>query len=391
MYNSIRPYNDSEVQPVLQRLVCDRSVLNLLARYRLSRLHRVLPGVSRIAMHLFLRWKTRRITTINGFQRAVTERYLTFLLDKTTTALHPIAIDRIIPEKAKLFISNHRDIVLDSALTNYCLHQQGLKSFRSATGDNLATIPFVQDMLRLNKSFLVNRSETSPRKKLMALKELSCYIRDSITQDNESVWIAQREGRAKDSFDTSDLGVIKMLYLCARDRPIHDYFRQLHTHSISVSYEYDPCDLLKAQERYAIDTTGSYEKKEGEDMHSTITGLTGFKGRVSVHFGEAIAHHQFDNEQELAAIIDRSIVTNYQLYPSNYTALRLLSEQAQNASNEYQQAYHWFLQSQSSSTFRDSYIEEKYQQTAAHLQTYLMENYANPCVAYWRLHHSNDD
>ena len=380
MYDSIRPYTDEEVQPVLQRLVRDKQLLNLLAQYRQPWLYRYMPCLCRWLTMLVLSRRIRKINSVAELQNQITSRYVFHLLDKTISNIEYKGFEHLTAVPSYLLISNHRDIVLDSALANYKVSLEGKETFRIATGDNLATIPFVKDLMRLNKSFWVNRSETSPRKKLLALKELSSYIRHSILVDKVPVWIAQREGRAKDSFDTTDVSVLKMLHLCERDVPLDEYVQKLNMHTVSVSYEYDPCDLLKAKERYSLASKSKYTKESGEDMRSVVAGLKGNKGRVSITFDSLKFSLNGGGVKELAELIDRNIVMNYRLFPSNFTALRLLKERS-----EYRQAYQWLKQQHPEEYFHDEHLQERVASAAQELRPYLLENYANPCVSLWRL------
>lgn len=383
MYDSIRPYTDAEVQPVLRRLIRDKQLLALLAQYRLPGLYKYVPWLCRWLTMRLMASRIRSIHSIEDLQSQVTSRYISYLLAKTVSNVEYKGLEQLTKVPAYLLISNHRDIVLDSALASYKIKLEGMETLRIATGDNLATLPFVKDLMKLNKSFWVKRGESSPRKKLLALKELSAYIQHSICVDKAPVWIAQREGRAKDSFDTTDVSVLKMLHLCARTTPLREYMKSLHMHTVSVSYEYDPCDLFKAKERHALATKKEYIKSTGEDMRSVVTGLKGHKGRISIAFDQPVCRSPFENVQELAELIDKSITLNYRLFPSNCTALRLLQER-----DEYKQAYQWLQTRYPEEDFNDAHLQERVAGVEQELRPYLLENYANPCVALWRLHKS---
>jgi hypothetical protein len=224
-----------------------------------------------------------------------------------------------------LFMSNHRDITLDPAFTNYALYHNKRETVRIAIGDNLLTKPYVGDLMRLNKSFIVKRSERGPRQILKAYQDLSAYIRHSIQTEQVPIWIAQREGRAKDGIDRTEPAIIKMLAM-NRDKQSEsfaDYMAGLRIVPVSISYELDPCDGLKAAELHEIASSGSYEKDEHEDVTSIATGIAGDKGQVHVAFGRVLPGG-LETPEAVAAQVDRQIVENYCLHRSNVLAYQQL-------------------------------------------------------------------
>ena len=179
------------------------------------------------------------------------------MIDTTVSGLSVSGLDQLSPDQSYVFVSNHRDIAMDPALVNWVLHLNQHQTLRVAIGDNLLTKPYVSDLMRLNKSFIVNRSATAPREKLKAAKHLSSYIHHSITEDRQNIWIAQREGRAKDGLDRTNSAVIGMLGLSkAKPVPLADHIKTLNIVPVSISYEYDPCDEAKAKELYMQQTHG---------------------------------------------------------------------------------------------------------------------------------------
>ncbi len=197
---------------------------------------------------------------------------------------------------------------------------------RIAIGDNLLQRPFVSDLMRLNKSFIVRRSLTGRREKLAAYQVLSAYINHSIRNDGESVWIAQAEGRAKDGDDRTDSAILKMLHMSRKDEEsFAETLTALRPTPVSISYEYDPCDQAKARELYIRATTGSYTKAPGEDDTSIALGITGYKGRVHISFGRPIEEIP-DDAKQLAAAVDRQILGSYRLFPVHYLAYRIWDE-----------------------------------------------------------------
>ncbi|WP_187774598.1 1-acyl-sn-glycerol-3-phosphate acyltransferase [Billgrantia pellis] len=324
----IRPYRDDEVAAVLARLAGNRELLDALTRYRLPRLHRRMPWLARAIAAYAIRRETRGVTGVRDFQMRVAY-YMARMIRTSTDEFRVEGLDRLDPNTAYLFIGNHRDISLDPAFVNYALHQAGRDTVRIAIGDNLLKKPYVTDLMRLNKSFIVPRALRGKRAMLAAYQSLSGYIRHSIVEDNHSIWMAQREGRAKDGIDRTDPAIVKMLTMARRqeDRqaPIGAAIAELRLVPVSISYEYDPCDLQKARELHAIHSQGRYEKSEYEDIQSIVAGITGHKGRVQLRFGEPLGAG-YDTPEAVAAEIDRQVVEGYRLFPSHYLALEALGD-----------------------------------------------------------------
>jgi len=208
---------------------------------------------------------------------------------------------------------------MDPAFVNYAVYHAGLPTPRIAIGDNLLQKPFVSDLMRLNKSFIVHRSISGRREKLAAYQLLSAYINHSIRNDGQSIWIAQAEGRAKDGDDRTESAILKMFHMSRKDEPFAEVIRSLNLTPVSISYEYDPCDQAKARELYIRATTGSYTKAPGEDDVSIAKGITGYKGRVHVNFAAPISA-LFDDTKQLAVEMDRQILGGYRLFPVHYLA-----------------------------------------------------------------------
>lgn len=324
----IRPYRDDEVAAVLARLAGNRELLDALTRYRLPRLHRRMPWLARAVASYAIRRETRDVFSVRDFQMRVAY-YMERMLRTSTDEFRVEGLDRLDPNTAYLFIGNHRDISLDPAFVNYALHQAGRDTVRIAIGDNLLKKPYVTDLMRLNKSFIVPRALRGKRAMLAAYQSLSSYIRHSIIEDNHSIWMAQREGRAKDGIDRTDPAIVKMLTMARRleDRqaPIGAAIAELRLVPVSISYEYDPCDLQKARELHAVHSQGRYEKSEFEDIRSIVAGITGHKGRVQLRFGEPLGAN-YDTPESVAAEIDRQVVEGYRLFPSHYLALEALGD-----------------------------------------------------------------
>lgn len=217
---------------------------------------------------------------------------------------------------------------MDPAMVNFALKEHGWDTLRIAIGDNLLTKDFTSDLMRLNKSFIVKRSATARREKLAALKELSAYIHNSLNSDKQSIWIAQREGRAKDGIDGTETALLKMLVLNkSREESFGEAFRQFSIVPVAISYEWDPCDAAKARELYAIKEEGAYAKSEHEDIDSIYQGIMGEKGHIEVVFGEEL-RGPFTDAGAAATAIDEQIMTNYRLQASHLIAFEELHGQS---------------------------------------------------------------
>ncbi|MEH6515982.1 MAG: 1-acyl-sn-glycerol-3-phosphate acyltransferase [Halioglobus sp.] len=324
-FADIRPYRDEEVPAVLTRLLHDKEFLTSLARLRLGAIARVCPPLWRKVAHYYLNRELRGVQDVHGMQMVV-KGYMAKMIAQTTSGFSVSGLDQLDPNRSYLFMSNHRDIAMDPALTTYALHLQDHETTRIAIGDNLLTTPWVSDVMRLNKSFIVKRDLSGPRELLAAAKLLSSYIRHSIQEEHVPIWIAQREGRAKDGVDRTEPAVIKMLSLC-RDKSVTsfaEHIQGLNIVPIAISYELDPCDALKAKEMDALATSGSYEKGEQEDVASIGYGIAGSKGRVHVSFGTPLAGG-FETAEAVAAEVDRQIINGYCLHPTNLFAYRMLN------------------------------------------------------------------
>ncbi len=324
-FDEIRPYHDNEVRPTLNRLITDNNFLNIMARHshpvltkKCGRLMEWLTGV-------IVRRQLRGINDIRGLQ-GIIEPYLGKIIDNTTSRVSFSGLDKLMKGKPYLFLSNHRDIVLDPALVNYGVYRHGMETPRIAIGDNLLSRPFVSDLMRLNKSFIVKRSVSGRREKLKAYQTLSAYIHHSI-DTGHSIWIAQSEGRAKDGNDQTDTAIIKMLHMSKKGKDISfsNSIRSLNIVPVAISYEYDPCDQKKAFELYNTEQAGHYQKARDEDMLSIATGIEGFKGHVHVAFGSQLTEN-LDNATDVSQAVDDQIHSLYKLHPSNYIAWDLIKE-----------------------------------------------------------------
>jgi hypothetical protein len=316
-FDAIRPYADAEVRPVLARLLADQAFLGTLTRFRFPRLAGPLGWLLKPLIAARLRSEFASIDSVAKLQARI-EPYIDRTIEHASDGITYTGLEHLQPGKPYLYLANHRDIVMDPAFVNYAVFHAGLQTPRIAIGDNLLQRPFVSDLMRLNKSFIVHRSISGRREKLAAYQLLSAYINHSIREDGESVWIAQAEGRAKDGDDRTDSAILKMFHMSRKDEPFATVIDSLNLIPVSISYEYDPCDLAKARELSIRAATGSYTKAPGEDDASIALGITGYKGRVHLHFGPPVGG--LEDTKQLALALDRHILGQYRLFPVHYLA-----------------------------------------------------------------------
>ncbi|OAN11599.1 acyltransferase [Photobacterium jeanii] len=319
IYKEIRPYIDSEVNGAIERLVNDDEFITAILNYRFPQLSGVFGWLLRPIIRRFLVSKWSNIHTVEDVQNHVA-KYMASTLDHSCDSVTHSGLDKLDPTQSYLFVSNHRDIAMDPAIVNWCLFQRNHGTSHIAIGDNLLKKPCATELMRLNKSFIVKRSAKGPREMMKALGQLSSYIKHSLESGN-SIWIAQREGRAKDGNDKTEPALLKMFHMEGRKRKesFADYMASLKIVPVAISYENDPCDLLKAQELDQIRTQGSYEKGELEDIDSIIKGIVGQKRRIHVSFGDVV-DNSFETPEAFAQEVDRQITENYKLFPANYIA-----------------------------------------------------------------------
>ena len=310
-FAEIRPYSNLEAPAVLERLTQDAELAETVARWQFPRLHAVLPGLATFAGSIWLKVAAHRLATVEDLQNLIAPNLSRMI--KRTSRFSVSGIDGLDLSLARVYLSNHRDIVMDPAYANYALHRAGATTLAIAIGDNLLSKPWVADLMRLNKSFVVKRNVSGPRALLAATKLLSQYIRDSVCSTRNPIWIAHREGRAKDGHDVTEPAVIKMLALSrARGEAPEAVLSELNIVPLVISYEVDPCDALKAAELAAGE---EYVKAEFEDVASIARGITGEKGCVHLHFGEPLPANL--SVEGVVAAVDQQMAEHYRLYQTN--------------------------------------------------------------------------
>lgn len=319
IYDDIRPFDPEELPAAFERLLSDAQFQQVLGY--------LYPGVPLGAV----KTKMMACKTNLEFQLAFCYGFLKDLMAKASKGFD-MNVEAVDVTKRYTFVSNHRDIVLDSALLDVLLYDAGFNTTcEIAIGDNLLSLPWVKDLVRLNKSFIVQRS-LSPREFLMASKKMAEYMHYVVGEKNDNIWIAQREGRAKDSNDRTQPSILKMMAMGGEGSPV-DRLRQLHIVPLAISYEYDPCDFMKAAEFQLRRDVPGWKKTALDDVNSMRTGIMGYKGEVHYHCAPCIDGF-LDNLSPdipktkvfdvIAEHIDKEIFRNYRLYPSNYIALDML-------------------------------------------------------------------
>ena len=322
-FDAIRPFYDSEINSALLK-VKDHPMMKALMNFAFP----ALPDED---------WKDQLTKThsTRDFQCNFIYQALTQVLKKSSDGITTSGFDTLEPNTSYIFISNHRDIILDTSLLNACLFDHGLVMTASAIGDNLVQKEFLYILSKLNRNFLVQRG-LSPREMLQSSKLLSEYIGQLLLRENRSVWIAQREGRTKDGNDATHQGVLKMLGMGSDEANLMDYFKKIKIVPVSISYEYDPTDALKMPQLMAEANKEIYIKNKNEDFTTLMSGIMGQKKRIHIHVGKVINEEldfikaEFDNSnkqiQALAQEIDHSILQSYKLWPTNYIAYDILHQ-----------------------------------------------------------------
>ena len=280
-------------------------------------------------------WKEQLLKThsIRDFQCNFIYQSVQRVLAKSSDGLTTSGFEKLEKNTAYLFISNHRDIILDTSLLNASLFTHGLVMTASAIGDNLVKKSFLLTLSKLNRNFLVQRG-LPPRELLQSSKLMSEYIGQLLLRENRSVWIAQREGRTKDGNDATHPGVLKMLAMGSDEENLMDYFKKIKVVPVSISYEYDPTDALKMPQLMAEANNEVYIKEKNEDFMTLLSGIMGQKKRIHIHIGDVLdkeldviaAENDNANKQiqALAQAIDDSILSSYKLWPTNYIAYDIL-------------------------------------------------------------------
>jgi hypothetical protein len=304
-----------------------------------------------------------------------------WVLEQTVDHFSYDGISNIDPEKRFLVLSNHRDIILDPAITQLVLFRNNIPLTEIAVGDNLVSSPTIEYLLRSNRMIKVIRGITA-RELYLSSQMLSKYIRLNITNQRSSIWLAQRQGRTKNGYDTTEQGLLKMLDMSGTS-DFQKNFEELNIIPMSISYEYEPCDILKARENL-ISRTQKYVKAEGEDLNSILVGIQQPKGNVHLNIGtsltteeiaEAAACDKNDRYQSIRHAIDKRIIEGYRLWKNNYVAYDMLND-----SDKYSHLYELADVEKFTEYMQKQLATVEPELDRADLKTLFLEIYANPVV-----------
>ncbi|MDX9882480.1 MAG: 1-acyl-sn-glycerol-3-phosphate acyltransferase [Prolixibacteraceae bacterium] len=369
VFDDIRPYNDSEVNQYINILLNDPGFHRIL-RF-IFRDEKKIAGVAQLLSGI------HTIKDLQGkFMYPLIEE---LILKPTTKGVTCTGLENLDVSKSYLIISNHRDIILDSAILNYLIFREGMHTTEVAIGDNLLIADWIEHAVKLNRAFEVKRN--LPVSELMvASKKLSAYIRQDITERNISVWIAQREGRTKDGCDKTQPSLLKMINL-SNEKSFREGFRDLRIVPLSISYEIEPCGISKVAELYKKETEG-FVKTQADDLKSMAYGLMNPKGRINFSFGRPMmaAIDEMDKKEQLsekiealADYIDQRIYRNYKLWPNNYIAADMLRNE-----NKYVDGYDRDEYSKFAGMLNEALA--MINGDAARIREMFLQMYANPVI-----------
>ena len=378
-FESISPYTDAEAVEALSK-VADNPLVTSVSQYFFPDKE---PG--------FLTGLLKSVKSVDEFQVLVMSRVVEWVLAHTAHNFSYDGIKHIDPSRKFLAMSNHRDIILDPAITQLVLYRNNIPMTEIAVGDNLLTNPFIEYLIRSNRMIKVVRG-ISARELYLSSQLLSEYIRLNITTGKSSIWLAQRQGRTKDGADITEQGLLKMLDMSGKEDFLHN-FRELNIIPLSISYEIEPCDVLKARE-LLISRTQKYVKADGEDLHSIITGIKQQKGNIHLHIGEQLTDEEIaeaslcdknDRYQLIRHAVDLRVIDGYRLWKTNYIAYDML-----NPGDRYREHYskedvEWFID------YKEHQLDTvEPELDRAALNDIFLHIYANPVVSKEMLYSRQD-
>ncbi len=366
-FDDIRPYTDEELKPVLKKMVRNKWLASGIRSAFMPNTPKYLKPVADLFVRLFIWYHVAGIKTVDDFKTKIALGIVVkYLIKNTTSGISYTGLDYLDPKESYVFISNHRDIVLDPALMIHVLHKNGFRIPQIAFGSNLMMNDIVTDLIRANNGFIVKR-DLSIREQIKESLRLSEYI-NYLVDNKISIWLAQREGRAKDGIDTTNPAVIKMMYLAKRkEMSLTDFIKRIRIVPVSISYEFDPTDKVKGWALYRKRAYGSHIKRKFEDLVHMTAGMKGFKGNVNFAFSKPI-EGEFNTVQEVADAIDMKIQTGYKLWKSNYIAY-----DAYMRSGKYSNRYN---KSEAIKFLR------RYRKLPDDVRNIVLESYANPVISF---------
>ena len=322
-FSDIGSYSDDDVAIQLDKLRLNNEFHDYISSLIFPKTNKYFSKLQRIYVRREFSRIFSQCNSINQFQDSMAP-LMKRMIEKTTDGFTYSGQENL-TDQPTLFIGNHRDISLDPAFLNYLLHLKELNTVRIAIGDNLLDGGYAEIIMRLNKSFVVHREIKGVKETLRKLSKLSAYINQSLWLDKESIWIAQKQGRANDGNDFSDEGVLKMLFLNERkSKSINEWRKAVNLTPIVISYEYDPLDSVKAK-GWDHQEDWSLEQRNKNDIHELSTGIFGYKGRVHLHICKPICR-EIESTRDLSETIQKEILSNYHIWPTNEAALSLLPQ-----------------------------------------------------------------
>lgn len=324
-FDDIRPYRTDEIPMALHRLTEEKQFMKIV-----STIFPLMPKIQ-------LKEKIQSYKDTDTLQKELIYPYLKYLEANKTKGISMAGLDSVLEQQQQpcTFVSNHRDIVLDSAFLCLILIEKNVPTVEIAIGDNLLIYPWIREAVRVNKNFIVHRGLT-PRETLKSSQKLSAYIRHTLYENKHSIWIAQREGRAKDANDLTQESLIKMFSLSGTTNNLIENLKELNICPLTISYEYDPCDYLKANEFYQKTINPDYKKTPQDDLLNMQTGILGYKGKVTYYASNSIndqldkipqtIRHKNELIKQIAQLIDQNIHRHYTIYPINKWAYDVLHQ-----------------------------------------------------------------
>ena len=359
-YEDIEPYRGERFEKAKANLMARKEFIGAFAYMLSGDFSSVEPMVNAIESAL------KDVHSYDDFQHKVTAGYfIPAIIDKTTTGFSVSGGEKLDKDKGYLFISNHRDIILDCTLLDYALKTKNLPLCEMAVGDNLMVNQLVEDLFRMNGGIIIKRNLPMREKYLESIR-ISEYFVETVSEENKSIWVAQKSGRSKDGKDLTQSAIIKMLYLSKKREgySFSELMKKCNIVPVAISYQYDPNDINKGREEVTKEhNDGKYEKKKYEDLISMVKGLRCQKGQVHVSIGNPL-EGEYNTPEEMAAAIDREIHLNYRLFDTNYLAYDVLE-----GGDRFKDHY---------ATLDRNEFLSKFAHLSGDVRSFVLNTYANP-------------
>ena len=376
-FDDIRPYRDDEVPKVIESLIQKNEIYFRISKMAFPRINKITPSWGALISRLAIASRLKNVKDIRSFQINITGWFFFRMLDKTTDEINYTWHSELERTEGHLLLSNHRDIAVDPAVVSHALYTKDLALPMIGIGDNLLSNEYATAIMKLNQSFIVKRSSSSVRDILADMNKLSQFIRHSVADKNNNLWLAHREGRAKDGRDRTSQAVLKMLRLSEdKNMSWSDALNPLNIRTVSISYQYDPCIIHKAREL----VEGKREKVSGgdaTDLDEMAQGMTGYKGKVYLAVGKKHIWGKDDNPKTIISALDKEIICNYELQDSHFYALKKLGELGLEDKAGFEEAVELFKPSSVDSSYLDKQLSH-----APNQDIYIkcLQIYANPVL-----------